>query len=281
MNRALLVGINAYPGNELRGCVNDVTDMADHLVKNCDFKVEDIRLLVDERATTAGIRERLDWLVGGLKPGDRVLFHYSGHGAQFPVRDAQGDVLRVDECICPVDFDWSIAHALRDKQFYEIFSSVPEDVEFIWVSDSCYSGDMARVMMPKGRKAKMMPMPQDIAWRLRTAQTRRLKLPGFVHVMKDFHVALVSGCTATQTSADAAFGPEDNLRYNGALTRYLLDRLAAADGSKQSLLKVVTDIRAKLRTEGFDQEPQIEGAGDLVKHPFLYSTPTTVPGATA
>lgn len=82
MNRALLVGINAYPGNELRGCINDVTDMADHLVKSCGFKVEDIRLLVDERATTVGIRERLEWLVGGMTwsssgcrtPASRVIW---------------------------------------------------------------------------------------------------------------------------------------------------------------------------------------------------------------
>lgn len=146
------------------------------------------------------------------------------------------------------------------------------------MSDSCFSGDLAREVLPRRRKVKTMPMPADIAWRLKTARVRHLRLPGFVHVMKDFHVALVSGCTAKQTSADAAFGPEDNPRYNGALTRYLLDRLAASDGPSQSLLKVVTDIRTKLRTEGFDQEPQIEGASDLIKHPFLYSTPTPTTG---
>ncbi|HET7402221.1 MAG TPA: caspase family protein, partial [Usitatibacter sp.] len=31
-NRALLVGINAYPGQPLNGCVNDVKDMAGLLV---------------------------------------------------------------------------------------------------------------------------------------------------------------------------------------------------------------------------------------------------------
>jgi hypothetical protein len=51
MNRALLVGINSYPGAPLNGCVNDVTDMANFLVDNCNFTMSDIRLLTDARAT--------------------------------------------------------------------------------------------------------------------------------------------------------------------------------------------------------------------------------------
>src|SRR5438477_10096859 len=99
MNRALLVGINAYPGNELHGCVNDVTDMAEFLVGHLGFDESDIRLVTDGRATATAIRERLRWLLGGVKPGDRLVFHYSGHGAQFPIRDDGGRVSRIDECI--------------------------------------------------------------------------------------------------------------------------------------------------------------------------------------
>jgi hypothetical protein len=54
MNRAFLVGINAYPGNSLNGCVNDITDMAQFLVERCGFQHADIRLLTDGRATPSG-----------------------------------------------------------------------------------------------------------------------------------------------------------------------------------------------------------------------------------
>ena len=75
MNRGLLVGINAYPnGNELNGCVNDVTDMADFLVSHRDFKEEDIRLVTDDRATTQAIKDRLQWLISGAAAGDRLIF---------------------------------------------------------------------------------------------------------------------------------------------------------------------------------------------------------------
>jgi hypothetical protein len=63
MNRALLVGINSYPGNELQGCINDVTDMAEFLVSHCGFNENDIRLLTDSRATTDAITAHLARLI--------------------------------------------------------------------------------------------------------------------------------------------------------------------------------------------------------------------------
>jgi hypothetical protein len=265
MNRALLVGINAYPGNELNGCVNDVTDMAEFLVSHCDFDESDIRLVTDARATTAAILERLKWLMTGAKAGDRLMFHYSGHGAQFPVRDASGKVTRVDECICPVDFDWTEEHAIRDKQFQEMFGHVPAGVDFGWVSDSCFSGDLARELLPPKRKIKSMPMPADIAWRLRTADTKGVKRQSFEHVIADLSAVLVSGCSSHETSADA----EINGRYNGALTYYFLQTLSAPNGLTQTLEQAVARTRAALRTNGYTQHPQLEGSAGLMKQAFL------------
>ena len=83
-NRALLVGVNKYKiaGSDLSGCVNDVTNMRDILLKYFGFKTKDIRLLVDERATKKTIIEGLKWLVNEAKSNDRLLFHFSGHGSQ-------------------------------------------------------------------------------------------------------------------------------------------------------------------------------------------------------
>src|SRR6476646_4921163 len=106
MKRALLIGINEYLSQpQLNGCVNDITDMAEYLVEKHGFASEDIRLLSDTRATADAIRERLDWLVHGVSPGDTVLLHYSGHGTLFPVREAAGNVNAVRGAIGPVGFD--------------------------------------------------------------------------------------------------------------------------------------------------------------------------------
>jgi hypothetical protein len=265
MNRALLVGINAYPGNELNGCVNDVTDMANFLVSHCGFDEDEIRLITDARATTDAILHRLNWLIHSAKPGDRIMFHYSGHGAQFPIRDTNGHVSRVDECICPVDFDWSEEHAIRDKQFNDLFSKVPKGVEFTWVSDSCFSGDLAKEFLPPKRKIKSFPMPADIAWRLRTAESKGLKLQRFEHVLENFNAVLVSGSSKTETSADA----EIDGRPNGALTYYLLETLSAPNALTQTLDRIVTRTRAALHQNGYSQHPQLQGSQNLIEQPFL------------
>jgi len=265
MNRALLVGINAYPGNELHGCVNDVTDMADFLVSHVGFDESDIRLVTDDRATTQAIVERLNWLTQGVQAGDRILFHYSGHGAQFPIRDQDGKVTRVDECICPVDFDWTEAHTIRDKEFNKLFSQVKEGVDFTWISDSCFSGDLAKEFLLPKRKIKAMPMPADIAWRLRTAETKRVKRHGFEHVIKNLNAILTSGCGQRETSADA----EIDGRFNGALTYYFLQTLSAPNGLSQTLEQAVVRTRAALQQNGYAQHPQLEGSQALMNEPFL------------
>ena len=64
--RALLIGINDYPNpaNRLEGCVNDTFLMSSAL-QECGYQSEDIRVVLNERATAAGIMERLHWLLDG------------------------------------------------------------------------------------------------------------------------------------------------------------------------------------------------------------------------
>ena len=78
--KALLVGINDYPGsqNDLQGCVNDATNLYDVLVKYFQFAPSDIVMLSDARARKAAILAGLKTLVAGARDGDTVVFHYSG-----------------------------------------------------------------------------------------------------------------------------------------------------------------------------------------------------------
>jgi len=269
MNKALLVGINKYPGNELNGCINDVQDMANFLTAKCNFTHSDIRLLTDARATTQGIRERLSWLLDGLKAGDRAFFHYSGHGAQVATRNPKAEVDGLDEVICPVDFDWSDAHMIRDKEFNKLFASVPAGVEFVWVSDSCHSGDLSRnFIKPKGQpKAKhrtILP-PVDLDWRLRTAKDQNIRALTMNKSASNLNVALISGCKSDQTSADAYIKG----RYNGALTYYLLSELKKSGGLTENLTAVVKNVNQALKKGKYLQQPQLEGSPSIITKPFL------------
>jgi hypothetical protein len=268
MDKALLVGINAYPGQPLNGCVNDVNDMADFLVKKCGFETASVRLLTDARATKAAIVERLNWLMEGLRAGDRALFHYSGHGAQVATRAGSGEVDRLDEVICPVDFDWTEPHMIRDKDFNQMFTKVAKGVEFVWVSDSCHSGDLERALPPKGTprsSPRCMQPPADLAWRVRTARTLSIKALSFVHAVDGLNVALIAGCKSSQTSADAVFGG----RANGALTYFLLKTLQAPKALAKPLETIVASTRSALKTAKYEQEPQLEGSTEIMGKPFL------------
>jgi hypothetical protein len=259
MKRALLIGINQYPGQPLNGCVNDITDMADYLVSAHGFASADIRLLTDGRATADGIRERIKWLVGGAQAGDTLLLHYSGHGTLFPIRDAAGDVTAVHGAICPVDFDWTEPHAIFEDELRNLIDLAPTGVEFIFVSDSCHSGSLTRAILPY--QVRELTPPEDIRWRLQTA--REL---GIVPQLLEVHdrCGLISGCRQDQTSADALIGG----RYNGALTYYLLQSLKAGD-DRLALTTLVSNVRSRLSTAAYDQEPQLHGPDPVLGRGFL------------
>ncbi|PIQ94177.1 MAG: Caspase-1, p20 [Nitrospirae bacterium CG_4_10_14_0_8_um_filter_41_23] len=257
-NKALLVGINKYkiPGVDLSGCVNDVTNVRDVLLKFFGFAVKEIRALVDERATKKNIITRLKWLVNKAKAGDRLLFHFSGHGSQ--VRDRDGDELKdhMDEIICPHDMEWDGVF-ITDDELREIFSSIPKGANLEVLLDSCHSGTGTReafaintLPSEMSFKPRFLAPPIDIACRVDDDLEVKRILKGNSNPIN--HV-LFSGCRDNQTSADAYIHGS----YNGAFTYYLCKHLREIQGSitRAELLK---RLRASLKFNGFNQTPQLE-----------------------
>jgi hypothetical protein len=163
-HRALLVGINNYPDprNRLEGCVNDVFQMS-AMLQESGFAAEDIRVVLDDRATADGILERLKWLLEGVESGDQRFFFYSGHGAQLPAYAPDGKINHIDACLVPYDFKWTRETAITDDRFVNLYSQLPYDARFMIVLDSCYSGGMTR----DGAAAiRGLDPPDDIRHRL-------------------------------------------------------------------------------------------------------------------
>lgn len=162
--RALLIGINEYPQAEdrLEGCVNDVFLMSSVLQER-GFAAEDIRVVLNGRATAAGIRERLAWLLEDAGDGmERVLF-YSGHGAQLPGYNATEKIDHVDECLVPHDFAWTKESAITDDDFFRLYSDLPFSARLLTIFDCCHSGGMTR---DGSHKARGLTPPDDIRHRL-------------------------------------------------------------------------------------------------------------------
>ena len=66
--RALLVGINSYPGCPLQGCVNDVHNM-EAFLQGQGFETKH---LLDHDATTKNVIAELKSLIKSTKEGDSV-----------------------------------------------------------------------------------------------------------------------------------------------------------------------------------------------------------------
>jgi hypothetical protein len=162
--RALLIGINKYPNpaDQLEGCVND-TYLVSAMLQERGFQAEDLRMLLDDRATAQAIRERLDWLLEDADDGaERVLF-YSGHGAQMPGYNAQERVDHVDECLVPWDFAWTKESAITDDDFFARYRNLPFNARFFAMFDCCHSGGIHR---DGGPRVRGLVAPDDIRHRL-------------------------------------------------------------------------------------------------------------------
>lgn len=181
-NKALIVGINSYANAPLRGCVNDAEAMYRLLTDQYGFVGDDVRVLCDGRATTAAIKHRLAWLVEGAKPGDHLVFHFSGHGSQVRDRGPLDELAdHKDEILCPVDLDWR-EKVVTDDDLAAYFRRVPKGAHLNVVLDCCHSGSGTRSLRPPEEDMppettsgnpksypvfqRFMPMPFDIEARM-------------------------------------------------------------------------------------------------------------------
>jgi len=308
--RALLVGINAYPdpANRLDGCVND-TFLVSALLQERGFDAEDIRVVLDERATAQGIRERLQWLLDGAEDGMERVFFYSGHGAQMPAYSAQEKVDHVDECLVPYDFAWTKETAIVDDDFFALYANLSFKARFFAIFDCCHSGGMAR---DGGPRVRGLAPPDDIRhrqlrWDAREQMWRERELRPLNDRFggnRDERAAWMGSNGATlrlgrgmraRIRPESVYkrlppdqrGPylpliieacqEAQLSYEyrhgvtsyGAFTYSMVKNLRAQPGS--TFNTVVTRTAKTLKSLGYSQVPQLLGPASVVNRP--------VPGA--
>jgi uncharacterized caspase-like protein len=145
-DKALLVGINVYRDvNPLRGCENDVAQMRGVLVDTFGFPPNDVHTIVNANATKANIGQEMDWLLAALRPGDRALFHFSGHGSYVADTTGESEDGR-DELICLYDMDFANPGSyFLDKELRRRFDPLPPGVLLV-AFDSCHSGNGTRLI---------------------------------------------------------------------------------------------------------------------------------------
>jgi len=273
-NKALLVGINKYPDprNELRGCVNDILDMEYFIAERSKvYPKENIKKLTDKQATKKGILTQLKWLIDDAEPGDQLLFHYSGHGAQAPTLHAPLEKDGLDEIICPYDFDGTNNTSLRDKEFAQLFAAIPKGVHFVWISDSCHAEDLSRDPFKLDELVTNSDYKQ---YRFFTGLPHYEQVVNYEEEKGDITIennapfisplngALLSACQSHELSADTYI----NKRFIGAFTHYLIENLNNYSGSK-NMRSIIGLVNKDLEKNGYDQNPQSEG---LLENKFFF-----------
>jgi len=271
MKKALLVGINRYPdpGNELKGCVNDVRQMAETLKIRYGYAGDgNMRILTDARATTKAILDGLAWLTAGASPGDFLVFHFSGHGSQVPDNNGDETTDRLDEILCPYDLDWK--HPLTDDDLAAACANISQGALLPVILDCCHSGTGLRTI-PRGNFVRPCGVPpSDAPDRHRFLRhpepshpaTARPRGPGrrFGVSVTRTNAVLIAACRDDQTSADAWIDGG----YHGAHTYHLCRTLG--NGTRDLTYRaLVSATGTALSRAGFDQVPQLEGPSHLLR----------------
>jgi hypothetical protein len=164
-NRALIVGINEYQHvTPLKGSVTDARKVLQLLQKLAIYRGDQVRLLTDSQATRQNILEGLEWL-SGSQAGDKVLFYFSGHGAQN--RDTEGDESDgLDETLCPVETTLTRKGMITDDEINERLKRL-SGRQVLVVIDACHSGTVTKGSLPKGVQLKTpsftVPLPETKA----------------------------------------------------------------------------------------------------------------------
>lgn len=283
--KALCIGINYFgQQGELRGCINDATNIRRFLCSQFGYKSDDIVILTDDAQnprqlpTRDNIINAMQWLVRDARPNDSLFFHYSGHGGQ--TKDLDGDEGDgYDEVIYPVDFERS-GHIVDDLMHDILVKSLPPGCRLTAIFDSCHSGsalDLPYVYSTEGKvkepnlaaeagqgvlsavtsyaKGDMGGVFKSAMGLVKTASGNTQKAEAFSRATKTSPADVISwsGCKDSQTSADT----QEAGSATGAMSFAFMSVLQ--QNSQQSYQQLLVNIRDILRAK-YSQKPQLSSS---------------------
>jgi hypothetical protein len=298
---ALLVGINNYPApNQLGGCLTDVDLQRELLVHRFGFNPQNILELRDGQATRQGILDAFEThLIQQAKPGDVVVFHYSGHGAR--VMDADPNPGMVfnrqgfNSTIVPIDREIPNSDVVRDIMGHTLFlltSALATD-QVTMILDSCFSGGGLRgnnqIRSYRGLRSDRIdarPSPTELDYQNRWLADKRVNLtPQEFSRKRKVGIAKGIAMGASLATQEALEAPEEPFEGNlqaGAFT-YLLTRYLWQLSTAQSVATVFDYLALSTDKLTGRQNPVLEPAEptQMVRQKPAYFLAPTQPAAEA
>ncbi len=288
---ALLVGINKYSDQALEGCVNDVALQRHLLIHRFGFNPKDIYTLTDEKATRSGILQAFEeYLIRQAKPGDVVVYHYSGHGSRVldpdPIVVEPGNQNGLNGTFVPVDGELPAGFpeqggSVKDIMGHTLFllmSALPSE-NFTAVLDSCYSGGAARPpfrVRARDGGNKVQISPEEKAYQDQWLSRLKLSREEFV---KRYRAGVAKGVVLTATDPNQlAIDAQLNGFYAGIFTYLLTQYLWQETGTPESAIAYAIQNIPK----EFKQTPRYEvkvGSGYEKQPIYFINNPSPVADA--
>ncbi|MGA7934497.1 MAG: caspase family protein [Kovacikia sp.] len=283
---ALLVGINAYPENSqfsaLQGCVTDVELQRQLLIYRFGFTPADILTLTDANATRQGILTAFEeHLIKQAKPGDVVVFHYSGHGSQIADPD-KDEADGLNSTFVPIDSTLPTGFPdtggfVKDIMGHTLFllmrALATENVSV--VLDSCHAGGGTRGSLQvrsRAGGAVLQADPAEFEYQKQWLSRLSLSPEEFVRSRKAgvARGAVIAATKRHQLAADAPFSDF----YAGAFTYLMTQYLWQQTGTAILGNTIPTIARSTTKVSSSNQEPIYEvkpGSGN--DQQSIYFTP--------
>lgn len=237
---ALLIGINQYPASQrfsdLQGCVTDVNLQQELLIHRFGFSKNDILRLTSDSSDQQPTRSNIltafeEHLIKQAKPGDVVIFHFSGHGSQLidptPVKLCPNQQFNSDlnSTLVPAeDGQNKLVPDIMGRTLFLLMSALQTD-NVSFVLDSCHSGGGTRgnFRIRSVPGDDLLPSNEEIAYQQHWLEKLQISAQEFA---QQRCAALRKGVVLAsaqrkQAAADATFDDFYAGAFTYLLTQYL------------------------------------------------------------
>jgi hypothetical protein len=269
MKRAFLCGIN-YIGTSsaLNGCINDMININNFLVKNCGYDSKNIRIMTDDpnsttKPTRANIEAGINWLASNCAAGDTLVFYYSGHGSH--IRDTNSDESDGrDSVLVPLDYETK-GVITDDWLFLNLASRLPAGVTLWAFTDCCHSGTMLDLQFNLQSNSVYRLGKPRAGLKYNTAEwTNQYGMSTERSRVTAADVYLFSGCLDPQTSADATIRNQAQGAFTACFLEFVQNNMTKnPDGTvrynsgTRRIGEMLKEINCRLVINNFEQRPQL------------------------
>lgn len=264
--RALLVAISHYPlGRPGTSAARDQYYMKSLLHQQ---QFDDIVALSDNQATSGNIRFSLNQLLRRCQPGDKVVFHYAGHGTQLP--DQNGDEKerdkndQYDEALVPYDaprFNKLVrinpGPFIRDDEIALFLSQLRDKLgpagHILLLIDACHAGTLTR---GQARLRTDQYTVKSTSEKKSGVSDWLDPIPSFSRVSgKSGKVVLMAGSQAGEANYETL---DDVKQSVGSLT-YAFSRAMSSISARDTYQSLFERVKTELRRKAPEQIPTVEG----------------------